>query len=134
MLHSVELKDYMLTNPVKVKADTDLFDAIESILEYKISGMCVVDEENHLVGMLSEMDCLNAILSAMYNEETSVGPVSQFMTTDLFYVSPHADIVDVAQEMLKRGYRRCPVVQDGKLVGQVTCRQLLRAVEEFSTS
>lgn len=76
MLHSLELQDYMLTNPVKVKADTDLFDAINAILEYKISGMCVVDEENHLVGMLSEMDCLNAILNAMYNEETSVGPVS----------------------------------------------------------
>jgi len=76
MLHSVELQDYMLTNQVKVKADTDLSDAINAILEYKISGMCVVDEENHLVGMLSEMDCLNAILSAMYNEETSVGPVS----------------------------------------------------------
>ena len=76
MLHSLELQDYMLTNPVKVKADTDLFDAINTILGYKISGMCVVDEENHLVGMLSEMDCLNAILSAMYNEETSVGPVS----------------------------------------------------------
>jgi len=134
MLHSVELQDYMLTNPVKVKADTYLFDAINAILEYKISGMCVVDEENHLVGMLSEMDCLNAILSAMYNEETSVGPVEQFMSTELFSVSPHADIVDVAQEMLKRGYRRCPVVQDGKLVGQITCRQLLRAVEEFSTS
>ncbi|PCJ91801.1 MAG: protein-inosine monophosphate dehydrogenase [Porticoccaceae bacterium] len=124
----------MLTNPVKVNADADLFDAIESILEYKISGMCVVDEHNHLVGMLSEMDCLKAILSAMYNEETSVGPVREFMTTELFSVSPHADIVDVAQEMLKRGFRRCPVVQDGRLVGQITCRQLLRAVEEFSSS
>jgi CBS domain-containing protein len=134
MLHSVELKDYMLTNPVKVNADADLFDAIEAILEYKISGMCVVDEHNHLVGMLSEMDCLKAILSAMYNEETSVGPVREFMTTELFSVSPHADIVDVAQEMLKHGFRRCPVVQDGRLVGQITCRQLLRAVEEFSSS
>lgn len=134
MLHSVELKDYMLTNPVKVNADADLFDAIESILEYKISGMCVVDEHNHLVGMLSEMDCLKAILSAMYNEETSVGPVREFMTTELFSVSPNADIVDVAQDMLKRGFRRCPVVQDGRLVGQITCRQLLRAVEEFSNS
>lgn len=134
MLHSVELKDYMLKNPVKVKADADLFDAIEAILEYKISGVCVVDDENHLLGMLSEMDCLKAILSAMYNEETSVGPARGFMTTDVYSVSPHADIVDVAQEMLKRGYRRCPVVQDGKLVGQITCRQLLRAVEEFSTN
>ncbi len=134
MLQSVELKDYMLKNPVKVKADADLFDAIKSILEYKISGVCVVDDENHLLGVLSEMDCLKAILTAMYNEETSVGPAKAFMSTDVFAVSPSADIVDVAQDMLKRGYRRCPVVQDGKLVGQITCRQLLRAVEEFSGS
>ncbi|MDX2350589.1 MAG: CBS domain-containing protein [Porticoccus sp.] len=131
MLRSVELKDYMLPNPVKVKADVDLCDAVELILEYKISGLCVVDDENHLLGIVSEMDCLKAILSAMYNEETSVGPVSGFMTTDVYSVSPHADIVDVAQDMLKRGFRRCPVIQDGKLVGQVTCRQLLRAVEKF---
>lgn len=132
MLKSVELKDYMLKNPVKVKADADLFDAIEAIIEYKISGVCVVDDENHLLGMLSEMDCMKAILSAMYNEETSVGPVREFMTTDLYSVDPHADIVDVAQEMLKRHYRRIPVVQDGKLVGQISCRQLLGAVEKFS--
>jgi len=67
----------------------------------------------------------------MYNEETSVGPVESFMSTDVYSVSPHADIVDVAQEMLKLRYRRCPVVQDGKLVGQITCRQLLRAIEKF---
>jgi len=134
MLKSVELKDYMLKNPVKVKADVDLFDAIEAIIEYKISGICVVDDENHLVGMLSEMDCMKAILSAMYNEETSVGPVREFMTTDLYSVGSHEDIVDVAQEMLKRRYRRIPVVQDGKLVGQITCRQLLRAVEKFTNS
>lgn len=133
MLHSVELKDYMLPNPVTVKADADLFDAIESILEYKISGVCVVDDENHLLGVLSEMDCLKAILSAMYNEETSVGPVSGHMTTDVYSVSPHADIVDVAQDMLKRHFRRCPVVQDGKLIGQISCRQLLRAVEKFKS-
>ncbi len=131
MLRSVELKDYMLPSPVKVKADVDLCDAVELILEYKISGLCVVDDENHLLGILSEMDCLKAILSAMYNEETSVGPVSGYMTKDVYSVSPHADIVDVAQDMLTRRFRRCPVVQDGKLVGQVTCRQLLRAVEKF---
>jgi len=131
MLRSVELKDYMLPNPVEVKNGADLCDAVELILEYKISGLCVVDDENHLLGVLSEMDCLKGILSAMYNEETSVGPVESFMSTDVYSVSPHADIVDVAQEMLKLRYRRCPVVQDGKLVGQITCRQLLRAIEKF---
>jgi len=132
MLNSVELKDYMLRNPIKVNLNDDLFVAIDRIVANKVSGVCVVDDENNLVGMLSEVDCLGAILSARYNQETSVGPVSGVMTRDVYCVSPNADIVDVAQEVLQRGFRRCPVVEKGKLVGQITCRQLLNGVQTFS--
>lgn len=132
MLNSVELKDYMLRNPAKVKQDDDLFVAIDRIVTNKISGVCVVDDDNNLVGVLSELDCMKAILSARYNHETSVGPVKDVMTTDVYCVSPNSDIVDVAQEMLKRGFRRCPVVENGKLVGQITCRQLLNGVQKFA--
>ncbi|MEZ5529658.1 MAG: CBS domain-containing protein [Porticoccaceae bacterium] len=132
MLNSVELKDYMLRNPAKVKQDDDLFVAIDRIVTNKISGVCVVDDDNNLVGVLSELDCMKAILSARYNQETSVGPVKDVMTTDVYCVSPNSDIIDVAQEMLKRGFRRCPVVENGKLVGQITCRQLLNGVQKFA--
>jgi len=40
-------------------------------------------------------------------------------------------VVDVADDMLKKGHRRRPVVDNGKLVGQITCRQLLRVVRDF---
>mgnify|MGYP003149478993 CR=1 FL=1 len=122
MLNSVELKDYMLRNPVKVNQRDDLFAAIDLIVSNKISGLCVVDET----------DCLKAILGARYNQESSVGPVRDVMTRDVFTVTSQADIVDVAQQMMKRGFRRCPVVDKGKLVGQITCRQLLNGVEKFS--
>ena len=54
------------------------------------------------------------------------------MTTDVVSVSLHENIVDVAQDMLAHKHRRRPVIdEDGTLLGQVTCRQLLRAVKDF---
>jgi len=133
MLRSVELKDYMLLDPVKVKADEDVFEAIHKILSYKVSGICVVDEHNSLLGVLSELDCLKAILSSVYNENPCVGQVKDFMTTEVISVNMHDSIVDVATDMLEHKHRRRPVIDDeGILIGQVTCRQLLGAVKEFA--
>ena len=133
MLRSVEMKDYMLTNPVKVKADDDVFDAIHHLLVYKVSGACVVDDGGHLIGVLSELDCLRAILSSVYNE-SPVGKVKEYMTKEVISVKLNDNIVDVARDMLEHKHRRRPVIQDdGLLIGQVTCRQLLRAVKEFAS-
>ncbi len=133
MLQSVDLRDYMLTNPVKVKEDDNLLDAMKAIIDNKVSGVCVVDNKSALIGILSEMDCLSAILKATYND-VGVGMVSEYMIKDNIVVAhPHDDIIDVSQDMLKRKHRRRPVIDDGKLVGQVSCRQLLSAVSKFNT-
>jgi CBS domain-containing protein len=46
---------------------------------------------------------------------------------------PNEDIVDVARDMLANNKRRRPVVENGKLIGQITCRQLLTAMRKFSS-
>ncbi|MFV0278567.1 MAG: CBS domain-containing protein [Parahaliea sp.] len=131
MLKSVNLRDYMLTNPVKVKATDNILEAMRVIIDNKISGVCVVDDQNNLVGILSEMDCLRAALSAIYNEG-AVGNVGEYMASDNLVVAhPNEDIVNVAKDMLEKNKRRRPVVEGGKLVGQITCRQLLNAVRKF---
>jgi CBS domain-containing protein len=131
MLRSVELKDYMLVHPVTVNEKADMGEAIRIITDNKISGVCVVDDEGRLVGILSELDCLRAILSATYNEG-GIGMVREYMASEnLVVANPHEDITDVAQDMLRKNKRRRPVVEDGKLVGQITCRQLLIAVRGF---
>ena len=131
MLKSVSLRDYMLKNPVKVKRDDNLLDAMQVIIDNKISGLCVVDEEQNLVGILSELDCLRGALGAIYNE-SGICSVGEYMASDNLVVAhPDEDITDVAQDMLLKNKRRRPVVEDGKLVGQITCRQLLNAVKDF---
>ncbi len=133
MLNSVSLRDYILANPAKVRADDNVLEAVRVILDNKISGLCVVDEAGNLVGILSELDCLRAVLAATYNK-TSVGMVRDHMSSENLVVAhPDEDIVDVAQDMLAKNKRRRPVVENGKLIGQITCRQLLAAVRNFQS-
>ncbi|RBP48618.1 CBS domain-containing protein [Arenicella xantha] len=132
MLRSVQMKDYMLANPVKVKPSDDVFEAIHQLLVYRVSGVCVVDDTDKLVGVLSELDCLRAILSSVYNKNP-VGKVSEYMTKEVISVKLQDNIVDVATDMMLHKHRRRPVISDdGTLIGQVTCRQLLRAVKDFA--
>lgn len=134
MLKKIDLEHYMLKQPVTIHPDASLFEAIHLILVNKISGLCVVDESGKLVGLLSELDCLRGVLSATYNQ-TGVGCVSDEMTTsDIQVAGPGDPIVDVAEDMLRHSRRRRPVVdQSGRLIGQISIRQLLRAVKEFSS-
>jgi CBS domain-containing protein len=131
MLQSVNLRDYMLLNPVKVKPDDNILDAMQVIIDNKISGLCVVDTDGNLVGILSELDCLRAALGAIYND-TGIGLVREHMSADnLLVAHPDENILDVAQDMLVKKHRRRPVVENGRLLGQITCRQLLSAIKKF---
>ena len=131
MLRSVAVKEHMVEKPVTVRPEDSVYDAIHAIIVNRISGVCVVDEHNNLVGILSELDCMRAILSATYNEQAA-GKVSESMTTDVVTARLEDDIVNLAADMLAHKQRRRPVVENGKLVGQISCRQILRAVKEFA--
>lgn len=131
MLKSVKLRDYMIRHPVKVRPQDSLLDAMQVIIDNKVSGVCVVDDRENLVGILSELDCLRAAMTSFYND-TELDRVADHMASDNLVVAhPEEDIIDVAQDMLAKNKRRRPVVEDGALIGQVTCRQLLKAISQF---
>lgn len=132
MLRNLDLQHYMLKNPVKVHPDDSLIQAIHLILVNRVSGVCVVDDAGRLVGLLSELDCLRGVLSSTYND-TAIGAVREFMTASSIQTARVGDaIVDIAQDMLENKRRRRPVVDaEGRLVGQISIRQILRAVKEF---
>ncbi|NQV66569.1 MAG: CBS domain-containing protein [SAR86 cluster bacterium] len=123
----------MQHKPVTVTADMNIYDASRKILENKVSGVVVVDADNNLVGMLSELDCLRALITSVYNGADPGGAlVSEIMTTEVEVNQPTDDIVTVATSMLDHKHRRRPIVVDGKLVGQLTCRQILGAIKDFN--
>ena len=133
MSRSVEVSHYMVERPVTVHADDTVLDAARKILEYEVSGACVVDANHNLLGMLSELDCLRAIVERIFEAgQEDAGTVRDIMTANVNTNEPGEQIIDVAAEMLKKGHRRRPIVDGGKLAGQVTCRQILKAIKDFA--
>ncbi|GGK80207.1 CBS domain-containing protein [Amphritea balenae] len=132
MLRSVKASDYMAEKLVTFTPETDLFEAINQLLEHRITGAPVICEDGKLVGLLSEADCLKAILTLTYHEEEMGGKVGDYMSPEVYTIAHDADIIAVAEDFINNGRRRLPVVKDGKLCGQISRRDVLRAVERFA--
>lgn len=123
----------MVHKPVRVKSSATILEAIDLIIEHRVSGLCVIDDDDQLVGMLSELDCLQALVEKVYDGGADTpGLVSEVMTADVMINKPTDDIISVATSMLDTKHRRRPVVHGKRLVGQVTCRQILGAIRSFT--
>ncbi len=125
---------YMATNLFTFSPDTEITEVIEVMLTHKISGAPVLDDQKKLVGLISEKDCLKIMIDSVYhNHPVSKGKVSQYMTTDLITISVESDVVDAATKFLKTKVKRFPVVDnDGKLVGQISRRDILQAIKAMN--
>lgn len=131
MLKSIKVRDYMTTHLLTFHADTDLYAAIGLLLEHRVSGAPVVDDQGSLIGLLAETDCLRGILSGAYFEETG-GVVGGCMNPQVETVSAEMSVIEVAERLLHGGHHRLPVVDDGQLLGQISCRDVLRAIKAFA--
>lgn len=125
---SVLVKDYMARTLLTFKPDTDVLDAIHVLVKNRIAGAPVVDDEGNLIGMLSEYDCMKVALDAGYHG-TFGGPVRDFMSDGAETVDADMSIVDLAQVFINKKFRRFPVMQGTRLVGQISRRDVLRALE-----
>lgn len=125
------VKDYMSGKLVTFSPTTDVLDAIHELVQRRIAGAPVVDDHGNLVGMLSEFDCMQVVLSAGYHGEPG-GPVSDLMVTDVKTVDAGMSIVDLAELFIATGFRRFPVLKDNRLIGQISRRDVLRALGDLS--
>ena len=127
------INDCMRRNPLTIHCDDNIVQAIETIFEYKLTGLTVTDDNGVAVVVLSELDCMDAVLTAIYNDgDPEHAFVKDAMTTELSTCAPTDSIVEVAQSMLKSRQRRRPVIEAGKLVGQVSSSNVLWALMEHS--
>jgi CBS domain-containing protein len=122
------VKDIMTKKLITFQPDMRVLAAIESLLKHKISGAPVVDENGNLVGVLSEIDCMSTIIQDLYYSDSG-GSVRDFMSTEITTVNSEMGLVDLAEIFQKKHFRRLPVVDNGILVGQVSRRDVLKAIQ-----
>lgn len=127
MIQSIAVKDYMSASLVTFAPDMDVMNAIDVLVKNRISGAPVVDERGNLIGLLSEKDCMKVAIQAGYHEQLG-GQVQDYMTDKVITVESESSVLEVAKLFMEKGPRRYPVVEDNRLVGQISRRDVLRSL------
>lgn len=123
-----KVKDFMTRQLITFKPDQPVSDVIEALIKYKISGGPVINDEKELVGIISEGDCIKHISeSRYYNMPEDDKKIEQYMVKEVETIDGEMHIFDAANKFLNDKRRRFPILENGKLVGQISQKDILVA-------
>jgi len=125
---SLKVRDYMTTNLITFKPNQSVQEVVESLIKNKISGGPVVNDRKELVGIISEGDCLKQLSeSRYYNMPLEHDKVEKRMAINVETIDGNMDVFDAANKFLNSKRRRFPIVENGKLIGQISQKDILKA-------
>ena len=130
MLRSVFVKDHMTKNPVTLAPDMEIRKAIHLLIEKDVSGAPVLDTHGRLVGVLTERDCIRVAMQAAYHGEPA-GLVKDYMSENPQWIGPEQSVLTVADLFINGRFHRYPVVDNGRLVGVISRRDVMQAVGKY---
>src|SRR5215212_7102821 len=106
---------------VAVRPEWTVEQTIEFLTQHHIGGSPVVNAEGRLVGMVSEL----ALIDVVFDRSLKDLPISKYMNTELQVVRPDESLARAAQLFALYSFRRLPIVENGKLVGIISRRDLM---------
>ena len=129
---SLKVSDYMSRELITFQPDQTVEQVIQTLIKNKISGGPVVNSNNELVGIISEGDCLKDISeSRYYNMPMEQHTVESRMVKNVETIDGNMNVFDAANKFLESKIRRFPIVENGKLVGQISQKDILKAALEL---
>ncbi|MBT8262206.1 MAG: CBS domain-containing protein [Bacteroidia bacterium] len=125
---NIKVSDYMTTNLITFRPNQSVLEVMNTLIKKRISGGPVVNDKNELVGIISEGDCMKQISnSRYYNQPLQDFKVEQHMNTNVDTIDGSMNVFDAADKFLTSKHRRFPIVENGKLVGQISQKDVLKA-------
>lgn len=123
------VSDYMTKKLITFKATQPIEDVIDTLIANKISGGPVVNDKNELIGIISEGDCMKQISDSRYYNLPidKSNTVEKAMVREVETVSANMNIFDLANKFLQSKRRRFPIIENGKLIGQISQKDVLKA-------
>ena len=129
---SLHAKDFMVTRLVTLTPEMDVLETVGRLLKNRISGAPVVDNERNFLGIFSEKTSMQVLISSAY-EQLPTSSVGAFMNQDSQRViDEDTSLLAIAQLFLDTPYRRLEVLREGRLLGQICRRDVLRAQHHLS--
>jgi len=122
-------REIMTEELVTISPESSVQEAIQLLLSREVSGLPVVDGEGQLTGIITEF----ALLAIAYDSQICQDAVDKHMTKDVLTVNSDDSISKVADVCIVHRVRRVPVVEEGRLVGLIARRDVLKAICEART-
>ena len=128
----VRAREFMTEKLVTLKPDMDAFEAVGQLLKHRISGAPVIGDNGEFLGVFSERYSMRLLIHTAYEQAPS-SHVGAFMNTDMGrLIDPDRELLSVARMFLDTYYRRLPVAEGGRLIGQISRRDVLLAEHHLS--
>jgi CBS domain-containing protein len=119
----VNLGDVMARAVVSVAPEDTLGEAAQKMVDEGV-GSSVVLDHGRLIGILTERDLLKAAAGRVHSSEARV---REWMTEEPVTASSETSAEEAVKTMLEHGFRHLPVVEEGRTVGVVSLREVVRA-------
>lgn len=134
-MQPVSVSDYMTTQLITFHPDQCIMEVVDQLLKHRISGAPVINDQKELCGVISEGDCLKEVVKGKYhNLPVMDGKVSEHMAKNVVTIRPSMNIFEAANMFLDKKIRRFPVLDEmGKLVGQISQKDIMRAVKNIKS-
>ncbi len=129
-MNSIKVSEHMDRQPVLLKPDMPMANAVEALLIKKKLGAPVVDDSGRLIGFLSQQDCMSVMLKSSYHCDL-VAKVKDCMRSDVLSVTPDTSVLHLAEQMLGSKPKVYPVVEQGKVIGTINRTNVLNAINIY---
>ncbi len=124
----LKVSDYMTTDLITFTPDQSIESVMQSLIKNRISGGPVINEKRELIGIISEGDCIKQISeSRYYNMPMQDQTIEKHMALNVETIDGNMNIFDAANKFLNAKRRRFPIVENGKLIGQISQKDVLKA-------
>jgi CBS domain-containing protein len=124
-MKNLQAKDIMKRPVVSVKKQTSLRDIGDQLVTGLFSGMVITDENEHVIGIVTEYDILNQYRKGKDLEKLTAAEVMQ---KDPVHVDVSASLSDIVDVMIEHGILRIPVTEEHCLVGNISRSDILKII------
>jgi CBS domain-containing protein len=116
-----DVREIMKKDVVSLGVNDNISSAIKTMIEKNIGGIPIVDDDNVVVGIVSERDFVRTVADI-----TTSKPVNKYMSDTVVTASPDISVGEATRTMIEKGFRRIPIVKEDVLLGIVTASDVMR--------
>lgn len=115
-------KDIMTNNVATTARDTNIYQAVKTMVDKNITGLPVLNDDGSLAGVITEKDALSLLYDI---ENDNQGNVEDYMSKGIVSFNENDSLIDITDCLIKNNFRRVPIMSKGKLAGIISRKDII---------